>query len=131
MPLSVSHFFTMFSFYTPWNYRPNVWFSDIYREYKTETYWKKQVTLFNSFQSSVHLLYSCKQQKALALLLFRGGIKLGHWKEMDKIVSYFCSYLQNLRASFFKEQLSVTVSVFLNGLQRNPFYINRPVIAFK
>ena len=130
----VSRFFTMFPFYNPWNYQSKLWFSDVFREYKMGTLGRNK--LFNSFQPSVPLLYPCKRQKNLSLVLFPGGIKLEHWEEMAEIISYCMLIFTKVKNRFSQEQFSITAFRFLNGLQKKPFYIgypvfiNRPILAF-
>ena len=86
----VSRFFTMFPFHTPWNYQSNLWFSDIFREYKTGTLRRNRLSLLTHF-SPVFLFYTpCNRQKSLRFLAFPGGRKSQHWEEMGKVLSYFC-----------------------------------------
>ena len=68
-----SRFFTMFLFYTTWNYPSNLWFSDFFREDKRGEHWEEtsQAFLLVSAQCS-SFLPPCERQKTLDLLLFPG-----------------------------------------------------------
>ena len=117
----VSRFFTMFPFYTPLYHLLNLCSCDVFREYKTRTLGRHRSIFLINF-SLVFLFHTaCKIKKTLGLLLFPGGIKSAHWGEMGEAIGYLCWYLQNLRTAFFKKQLSLTSSGFLNGSQGNPF----------
>ena len=126
----VSRFFTMFQFYNSWNYPSNLWFCDVFREYKKGTLGRNKSSFLTHFSPVFLFCTPYVRQKTL-------GIKSEHWEEMGEIISYLCQYLHNLRTVFFKEQLSLTAFGFLNGLHKNSYYIrytvfiNRPVLAFK
>ena len=112
----VSSFSTMFQFYIPWNYPSNLWFSDVFREHKRGTVGRNKSSFLTHFSPVFLFCTHCECQKTLGLLLFPEVIKLEHWVEMGEILSYLSYYLHNLRTAFFKEQLSLIASGFLNRL---------------
>ena len=69
----VLRFFTMFLFSTPWNDQSKLWFSDVFREYKTRMLGRNKSSW--THLSPVLFFYThCKCQKTLGLLLFLEGI---------------------------------------------------------
>ena len=86
----VSCFFTMFRFHTPWNYQNNLWFSDIFREYKTGLLRRNRLSFLAHFSPAFLFYIPCKRQKTLRFLAFPEGIKSEHWEEIGEIISYFC-----------------------------------------
>ena len=68
-----SRFFTMFPFYTTWNYPSKLWFSDVFREYKRGTLGRNRSSFLTHFRPVFHFCTPCERQKTLGLLLFPGG----------------------------------------------------------
>ena len=122
----VSRFFTMFPFYTSWNYQNNFWFSDVTLKNENKM-WAlgRNRSIFLTHFNPIFLFYTpCKRHKTLGFLLFPQGIKSEHWEEIGEIILFMKVIYVNIykiKNTFFKEQLSATASRFLNGLQRNPF----------
>ena len=83
----VSHFFTVFPFYTPWNYQSNLWFSDVFWDYKTGILGRNRSSFETHFSPVFPFCTPCKRQKTSGLLLFPGCIKSKHWEEMGEIIS--------------------------------------------
>ena len=97
-------FFTMFQFYTPWNYPSNLWFSDVFREYKRETLGRNRSSFLTHFSPVFLFCIPCKRQKTLVLLLFPGGIKSEHWWNHKLFILIFTQFKNSFfqRATFVK-----------------------------
>ena len=98
----VEHFFTILSFYTPWNDQKNLWFSDLFREYKTGTLGGNRFSILTHF-SPVFLCYTpCKRQKTLGFLVFPRGYKNGTLEMNGLTYKLFMSIFTKFKNSFFQ-----------------------------
>ena len=79
-----------FSFCTPRNYPSNLWFPDVFREYKRGTLRRNKSSFLTHFSPVLLFSTPCERQKTLGLLLFPGGIKSEPSEEMGEIISYLC-----------------------------------------
>ena len=124
----VSNFFTMFLFYTPWNYQNNFWFSDLFRDYETKILGRNRLSFLTHFSPVFFFYTPCKRHKILGFIVSPvGSIKSGTLGREGWNYKLFKLIFTKFKNFFFKKQLSVTASRFLNGLQGNSFYIGYPV----
>ena len=83
---------------------------------KIEFWHARETSFLTYFGKCSSFVPPCERQKTLDLLLFPGGMKSKHWKEIGEIMIYLCYYLDNWKTVFIKEQLSLTASGFLMGI---------------
>ena len=88
--LFVSPFFTMFSFFTSWNYPSHLWLFGIFREYRGVASRRNKSSFLTHFSQVFLFCTAWLRQKTLSLLLFQGGIKSEYWEELGKIISHLC-----------------------------------------
>ena len=110
--------------------------SDVFREHKREALGRNKSSFLTHFSPEFLFCIPCECQKNIRSSIVSRGFKIGTLRRNGWNYK-LCYYLLNLRTAFFKEQLSLTASGFLNRLWENHFYIrymvfiNRPVLAFK
>ena len=107
--------FTMFPFYTTWNYPSNLRFSDVFREYKRETLIRNKSS-FLTHRSPVFLFCTLLwTSKKLRSSIISRGYETGILRRNGWNCELSMLIFRELKNSFFKEQLSLTAFGFLMG----------------
>ena len=109
--ISQSFAFSQCSYFiSPRHYQSELWFSNVFRDYKTRTLGRNSSSFLTHFSPLLLFYITCKRQKTLGLLLLPGGKKSEHWEEMGEIISYLCWHLQ--RTVFSRSSFSSCFRIF-------------------
>ena len=95
-------FFTMFQFYTAWNYPSNLWFSDVFREYKRRTMGRNKSIFLNHFSPVYLFCTHLWTSENLRSSIISRGYKIRTLRRNGWNYKFFMLIFTQLKNSFFQ-----------------------------